>query len=158
MASPRSIMTVSIGVWLILSVILSNAFTGILLKTYFKIENVPIIKSLEDIDHNKDISVAGISQHLLNTAKLYNFDLDDIIKRVNNNPDNLPNPLVSVQVAEKVVNAKSTIILNSVQRSFYLDIMEKHRDRLYVSEYKYLPEYMALVINKNKEFVDILSF
>ena len=48
-----------IGVWLQSASILSKAFTGLLLNTYFNVMWVPIVNDLQDIIDNKDINIAG---------------------------------------------------------------------------------------------------
>src|SRR5690349_1706777 len=79
-------MITLIIIWLQSASILSKAFSGLLLNTYFNVKSVSIVNSLEDIINNQDINI-GLDIHLFNHAiqesNLIDQDTKNgIIKRV----------------------------------------------------------------------------
>ena len=69
-------------IWLISSLILSKAFTGILLSSYFNITSKPVLTTLQDIRDNENLLIFGNHDNLLMWSKINKLNINDILRRI----------------------------------------------------------------------------
>lgn len=138
--------------------VLSKAFAGILLNSYSNVKIVTSVNSFLEIVDNKGLPVSGSNESLEKFSEEYQYNLDDILDRVNRDPDNFPDGILSVKAAEKVLKSESFLVVNTFQRKIFLDLTRNYHDKLVVADGKLFPEFMSLFVCKYKPFTKLVKF
>ena len=93
--------TTLLVIWLLVSLVLNQSYTSLLLNTYFNVKTTPVVQNLEDIRNNKDLLIVGIPEYLSRVSIDFNFKINDLLERIEKDPDNLPDPFISSKICEK---------------------------------------------------------
>ena len=140
--------TTLLVIWLLVSVVLNRSYTSLLLNTYFNVKTKPVVQSLSDIRNNKDLLIAGIREYLTLVNQDFKISIQDLLIRLEEDPDNFPNPLNSYRIAEKVISGRSVLIGNSYISDAFLEQTKYHHDKLVVVD-KHLPEFLMFHVSKD---------
>ena len=143
----KSIVIVSFGIWIVMSLILSRAFSGKMLTGMFTFSVIPFIETLEDLAHNSKIEI-------------YPFgDFNDKLKLIE--------PKLFEKLEPRIKEGMKTSIKTSQVRGVYLQIaksIDKRQGVILGIEdyckpfiYRYSPEYPNLYISPHKYFFAPLS-
>ena len=149
--------TTLLVIWLLVSLVLNKSYTSLLLNTYFNVKTAPVVQSLEDIRHNKNLLIAGMHQYLSIINDRFLIYIEDILTRLNENHDNYPYPITSSKVAEKVLNGKSVFIGHSEQSDKFFAKNNNYYDKLVVAN-KFLSEYVAFYVVKQLPMSQSIHF
>ena len=149
-----NVSTMLFVIWLFSSVILSKSFTGLLLNSFFNVKYEPIVKTLEDIRENKHILPWG-DKYLSLGSKDTNLNFNDIVKRIENNREIFTDLIKAV---EMVLKGEAVLLYNSIQRRSFMNVFDSYENRIYVSSTKYLPNYSVFVVQKNREYTNIIQY
>ena len=134
------------------SFVLNKCFTSILLNTYFNVKTTPVVQSLEDIVERKDLPISGVVQYLMLFKKNFNnLNVDSLIKRIEKDDDNFPNPIISHKIAEKVIKSRSVLIASSFQREMFLIQNKYYHDKIVIAN-KYFQQIMVYHVKKQQPF------
>ena len=146
-----SIFNLTFIIWVISSLILSKSFTGLLLNSYFNIKYIPVVNTLQDIRNNKDVLIWANHGSISFNSKINHVDIDDIIER------NKENKTHSFKQIELIIKGNGVLLLSTSQRKAYIDRNKIYQDRLFISETKYLPNYVSFVVKRNQVFTEIVK-
>ena len=97
-------------IWIMMSFILSTSFTGLLLNTFFNIKSIPVVNTLQDIRKNKKLLIGGDGKYLSLITGTGEFDLKDIIDRMDGDKKYIYNFEINVN---HIINSKGVILLNT---------------------------------------------
>ena len=149
-------------IWLQSASILSKAFSGLLLNTYFNVKSVPIVNSLEDIINNQDINVAiNLSSLKKNIQDTNLFDqktekhLYSRVSKYQDQVDYISNYykfgfiFVHDKLLEDVIMGKTVMIVHSLLRNRYFNYYKYYHDQIRVVEQKYLLKSLYLMVKRN---------
>ena len=142
-------------IWLISSQILCQAFTGILLNSYFNIKSTPVVNTLQDIRDNKQLLIGGHFPYLQYISNISKFHIDDILARMQQDTKRLPRVRDSI---EYIINGKGIVLYNTLVKRNYIEIVKFYKEKIYISENKYLPEIASFFIKRNQNFTKIVEF
>ena len=137
--------------WVLCSAIITKCFTGLLLNIYFIRRPSLTVNSLEDLDYNPNINVAG--KWSLNELKLFDPEYFEIlIKRLNAYEnelgfDSLYDPLAifDERLINDIMNRRAVVLLAEDDAQSYQMIYPNFKS----SENKYSLQYYHRYISKN---------
>ena len=151
------IMIVVIAIWLQSASILSKAFTGLLLKTYFNVKSVPIVNSLQEVLDNHDMRIT-----------IRNFSYNNMVKVITNdtrwkidrklNMGNLNINIYNKTIFQEVIMGKSVLLQNSLERKLYLNNYKMWQDKLAVAEEVWNTTFTGFRIPKSSPIKTNLTF
>ena len=146
-------LTILLVVWLQSASILSKAFTGILLNTYFNIKTFPIVDNIHDIFASKDISIAiGNDWFYSHSLPSFNRSEQKLIRKHIKKYINV----LDEQVLVDVIMGRTVIMCTSTKRDeFYLKY-RLYQDKFAFSKKKYVKNYASYNIRKRLYFKSIL--
>ena len=150
-----SIFITLFTLWLFASLLLSKAFTGLLLNTFFYVNSIPVVTTLQDIRDNKQILVYGSIGYFKLIQRTNKFYLEDIINRTKNDREHFPSFKKTI---ENIVNGKAVILATSSTIKLATEMAMFYHDKLSVSKVKYFPEYLTFIVHRHREFTKIISF
>ena len=140
-------------IWLLSSVVISYAFTGMLLNSFFKRKFVPFVENLQDIRDNENLLIWGYPAELKLFSNIRNLDIDDITARIQANEIHFK----VKQLIEYVINGQGVVLHHSVGRKIFMEMTINYHDKLAIS-CKYLPDFSAFLVDRNKSFTNIILF
>ena len=160
-------LVILIIIWSQSASILTKAFTGNLLNTYFNPKFQPIVETLEDIYQKKQIKIASDTN---NTRKFLEKQsdstdlIDNICDRVNHfikkyeyNPFNFD--FVNEILASKMIKGEIVILLNTNKCQFFVEYFSRENLNFQISDKKYGPNrfnYMILRTHPAAKIVEKL--
>ena len=144
-------------IWLLVSLVLNQSYTSLLLNTYFNVKTTPVVQNLEDIRNNKDLLIVGIPEYLSRVSIDFNFKINDLLERIEKDPDNLPDPFISSKICEKILDGKSVLIGDTEQINTFMEHNKYYHDNLVVVD-KYLPEFISFYVSKNMPLANVVHY
>ena len=145
-----------VTLWIILCLVLSYAFTGLLLNTFFRLKPSPVVNTLQDIRDNKQLLIMGDAYSLSYIYQNNNFDISDIIERIEQS-DHFYNTNRRSKLFD-VVNGITVLVYNTFRTSQINYGARFYQDRLFISPSKYFPDYMTFFILKNEPYTKMIEF
>ena len=151
------ILTILNIIWLFSSLILSKSFAGLLLNTYFNIKPTLVVNTIEDIRNNKEMVPYGPWRSLSFLSKSSNLDIDDIIERMKQfqKDNDLPE---LIELIENIVDGQTIAIYTSQQSRLLMEVFYSYKNRIFVSDHKYLPNYSVFFVHKNRKYTKIIHY
>ena len=149
--------TTLLVIWLLVSLVLNQSYTSLLLNTYFNVKTTPVVQNLEDIRNNKDLLIVGIPEYLSRVSIDFNFKINDLLERIEKDPDNLPDPFISSKICEKILDGKSVLIGDTEQINTFMEHNKYYHDNLVVVD-KYLPEFISFYVSKNMPLANVVHY
>ena len=157
-----------IFVWLQSASILSKAFTGLLLNTYFNVKSVPIVNDFQDIIDNKDINIACDENLLMWFLTLYKYGNDTIQRlkarvdryqkqvnyRVRYHLDNM----IYDPLLDHVINGKTVLLAFTHMKDIYMDHYKSYQDDIAIGEGKYYNMKVFQMVHKSLPISKKLKF
>ena len=154
---------VLIVIWLQSASVLTKAFTGILLNSYFNLKIYPVVNNLEDLYGRKDLGVAchkqtfnipGIDQYvepkiirdLTTRCSEYNNMLDNKLKIV------FPTHLTTSALFNEIVTGKTVILATTNAVRDYQNQFIKWSNLFTVSEHKLFNLFHIFIVSKNNKY------
>ena len=137
------------------SMIISKAFTELLLNTFFTIRFFPLAETLQDIRDNKKIIPLGNHNAINDYKKLYDFNIDDILGRMEHYAKQFPK--LSDKI-EQVINGDGVLLYNSRQKQVFMELTVFYQDKMFVSDSKYWPDFSIFFIHRNQNFSELITF
>ena len=141
--------------WLISSLILSKAFTCLLLDSFFYTKVIPIVRTLQDIQENKQLLIGGDYHSLSILTNIVKFDIKDLLARMNENK--YPSSNIRKMI-ELIINGKGVVLFNTFIRRTFIDLAKFYNDKIYISDHKYLPDYTSFLVYKEQQSSKIIEF
>ena len=144
--------------------ILTKAFNGLLLNTYFNVKYVPIVQTLQDVNENNDLKIMTIPFKLDSIHKGYNISaeiLKNLKRRATENREKDKVLFENVYKETSIIDlimGKHVIIGSSTHMNFLLDLYGYLANYFYVSEQKYQPVFDTLLIHKKHIIARQLKF
>ena len=140
--------------------ILTKAFTGLLLETYFSIKYVPIVNNLDEVHKNTELGIAGNSDHL---GRLQRNSMDaEILKRMklysNQTRYNYVLDEFRGKFFKEVVLGKAVMLISSGNIEYYTGQYQEWKDRFHISDDMYLPEFSNLVISRKHKLAKKVKY
>ena len=125
--------------------ILSKAFCGVLLNTYFNVKSVPIVNSLQDIIDNQDINIATDNGYFRSTLKgnnLASYEVtNDLVKRilkyqqhVNYKNGFFTNAMINDNLLADLIMGKTVLITLSIYRDRFMHHYKYYQGHISVAE------------------------
>ena len=147
--SPKSsIIIIIVVIWLHSASILSKAFTGILLNTYFKVKSVPTVNSLEDIYDNKELSILT-TKYQLNYVILQRIPLPQR-KAFRQRSTGIPfDELLTSDLFNNLTNGKLVVVINSHLRDQFAHYFSHWKHRFGVGHMRYDQNFLSFYSRKN---------
>ena len=142
------------SIWLMSSLILNKAFSGLLLNTFFLIESKPVVTTLQNIRDNQKLKVLGNQEQLSYLSSINRLDIDDLLLRMKENKTGLR----PENMTQQVINGEAVVLHNSFQRKRFIEVTKSYHDKIFTSEVKYLPNYISFMVNRNKNFTKLIVF
>ena len=157
-----------IVIWSQSASILTKAFTGLLLITYFNQTYVPIVKTLDDIYSNKDILIASSSTRFQSSTRkliLYkSFDLlNDIYNRivefeqVHEYRELDENHYLTDYIFTAMIKGRIIILLNTQRSRDFQYHWKDEASRFHVSDQKYGLNYVNYLGAKNHKQINMFK-
>ena len=147
------IISIILVIWLLASVVISYAFTGMLLNTFFNKKFIPIIDNIQDIRDNQQLLIWGFHDTLSKISKIHKLHIDDILERMKRNKIIFE----FKNLIEYVINGQGVVLHHSVGRKLFMEMTINYHDKLAIS-CKYLPDFSAFLVDRNKSFTNIILF
>ena len=91
-----------------------------MLNVYFKVKTTPVVKSLDDIRQRTDFLISGIPYYFETMIKILGMDIHDLLARLNEDKDNTQDVILLPRTAEKVINSRSILIVNTFHREIFM--------------------------------------
>ena len=143
-------------IWYMSSQVLSLSFNGLLLNTFFNIKSIPVGNTLEDIRNNTELLIGGLQVYYLQwISSIRKFYISDIIERLDNDEEFFSNIRKGI---ENVINGKGVIILSSLYMKWVTHLARFYDNLLFISETKYLPDYISFVVHRHRNFTKFMKF
>ena len=125
----RSSLVLLTFVWLQSASVLTKAFTGLLLETYFNVRSEPLINSLEDLHQRTDIEIAtnGPAIHILSKLEVMTQEMyDDLSYRIesykNKTKINSELSYLTPKTFIQLTKGRTVIMCNSLLKIFEIYI------------------------------------
>ena len=166
----RSSLVLLTFVWLQSASVLTKAFTGLLLETYFNVRSETLINSLEDLHERTDLEIMSPSgsgrttRFLKRISNLSGYEkmIKDIQIRIekfeNETKPYSQSYAQSIKVINKVIKGKAVIICSSIHAKNYLKDFEMLSDRFSESRNKYGYSFTFHIINKKHSLRFLMKF
>ena len=146
-------------IWSQSASILTKAFTGNLLNTYFRTNFQPIVETLEDIYQNNKIEIASGTKFLIDSLKRENKSVNlisHLYSRANNFIKKYNYTDSSVEECEylrekfvtKMIQGEAVFLVSSMKREFFQNYFSEHNLNYQVSSNKYGPNQSNFIIFK----------
>ena len=159
-------LIISICIWLQSASILTKAFTGLLLNTYFNIKFIPYAQTFQDIYQDQSFEVqGGFDREIDSLAD--NFDISkEIIDNIKDRSKsfstkyNIKQGSVDIDnvVFNKMINGKLISILDTATTNLIKSRYQKWVHLLSVSDKRYYNFQYCLIIQKNAKLTKIITF
>ena len=152
-----------IVIWVKSLSILTKAFTGNLLNTYFNVKSVPIVNNLDDVYNNKELLVmAGLHElnDLNDSGKFDSSKIEQLTKRAVEFLDDYPKNFAHDKHfrIKNLIQGKLVLISNTVDIESFLGLYIKWKHLVSVSQEKYLPDLARFIIGKDHSFSSIMRY
>ena len=145
-----------IVIWSQSASILTKAFTGLLLNTYFNQKLIPIVETLEDIYLNKEISIASNSSEFEEFSQRIDESNElksDILARMIEfekkfNYSELNADKLKEKFLRKLINGEIVIMTGSKIVQEFEAGWEQEKSYFQISSHKYSPNYSYYLVSK----------
>ena len=154
-------------VLIFLSFIITKSFTSLLLNTYFKLNKLTVVESLEQLLEGNECLIASTDE-MLNLLDVYEiFDkkqMEILSKRKLKYEENLKMSVgmeISIfneSVFKGVVEGKAIILFTNFGINYFLEFYERDIERIVVSDHKYIKGFTGLLIYKRCTFAKQQKF
>lgn len=154
----QNLLYIILFIWVLMCMIITNSFSSILLRYYFKPKIIPIIESLEDVVKNENIFPLGISRiqkeapQYLKLEKPQEFSI--LLERSNDTESkyNQPSPLMVVEhiLSGKIVYFTNTLASNLLKANFPFAPLLNTKD-------KYIRNFVVYLVFKRHPFADKIN-
>ena len=152
-------------IWLQSASVLTKAFTGLLLETYFNVRSETLINSLQDLHRRTDLSIAAhenlldkISKLEGTTAEMLNDFKNRIQRHQNKTGLNFFASYQSPRIFNEIINGQTVLILSSVQGERYCQFYRIYLEKFGESSNKYGFTFINHIIFKNHPLRLIMKF
>ena len=150
-----------IVIWSQSASILTKAFTGLLLNTYFNQKLLPIVETIQDIYLNKEISIAADSKIFIDYSKRideWNEFKSDILVRIIEfeNKSNYSPADYFKDVFRKLINGKVVILMQSGKVREFEMWWKQEKSYFETSSYKYSPNYSNYFVAKSNPIARLI--
>ena len=146
-------------IWLQSASVLSKAFTGLLLNTFFNVKSVPIVNDFKDIIVNKDINIACDENLLQLFLVIYKYDKDtsdrlqarvtkyqkQVKYRERFHLDNMIND----EILNHVINGRTVLLTFTQLRLIYYHHYKLYEDDIAIGEEKYFNMKVFQMVKKS---------
>ena len=139
-----------IAIWIQSASILTKAFTGLLLNTYFRSDFGPIVSTLEDVYENRGLSLVsdeGMQSTWIKRSNIGQDKIDSLVYRMKN--EGFPLQMKNLSIVKSIFQGKSVMFTHSKNVDSFCNIYQDFSEMFYVSERKYLPSFQSLITRKN---------
>ena len=161
----RSSLVLLTIVWLQSASVLTKAFTGLLLNTYFNVRSETLINSLEDLHQRTDIQIAtsGPTIHSLSKLEVMTREMyDDFSYRIESykNKTKINSELyyLTPKTFVQLTKGRIVIMLNSLTAENYRNLYKMYGNSFGVSNEKYWFSFAFLMIWKGHPLHLIVKF
>lgn len=158
-------MIILLAVWLLSLTILTYAFGGVLLNTYFNINILPVVTNLLDIYFKKNLIIVGNPFHvqLIGQTKAIAEDkLNELVTRminfINDTNFNYDTQMFDSHVFAELVRGRAVIVCDSLVSDAYQRHFQKWSQNYIALEDKYLPDYANLLVHKVNPYSEFVRF
>ena len=143
--------------------VLSKAFSGILLNSYFNVKSVPIVYTLEDLYHKKRLSIASVAGSFTRMSRFSEYpdhflEESETRSQEYGNKAKLNTNLLSPKVFMEMTKGKTIILVDSLKSRTFSEQFRKFSDIFKVSEQKYSSQYSCFIVLKNENHSDLIKF
>ena len=148
-----------IVVWLQSASVLSKAFTGLLLNTYFNVISVPIVNDIQDVINNEDINIACDENLLQMFLVIYKFDKDtkdrllarvaEYQKKVKYRKRFHLDNMINDELLNDVINGKTVLLTFTQLRLIYYHHYNLYQDDIAMGEGKYFNMKVFQMVKKS---------
>ena len=155
-------------IWIICSLILTKSFTGLLLKTYYKEEFVPLINNLDEINEYPELLIAGrlktIRKFENSLEKYPGFNINTTIKRIlryqfrNKKLFIKEVDTFSPKIIEDMIMLKSVILADSESVESIFDIYRQYENQFIRCTQAYLSGMGFFLVRKNEYYSKLIKF
>ena len=114
-----------------------------------------MVTTLQDIRDNKELLVFGTVIVLAFVSRVNNFEIGDILERMNKK-ESLSRS--DIEQNEKVINGNAVLLYSSTQRRMIMEANMLYQDRIFVSNFEYLPDYSTFYSFKYHRFTKFMNF
>ena len=150
-------LILNIYIWLLITTVIINSFTGLLHNIYFNIKYIPCVERLDDIIRNKDLLIAGyLPEFAYAPDKLdtYNQLNAKFLKYYNGKVKYL----FDRTIFDDVVNNKIALVATSKMTNAFEQNYYTFRDQFIKSEYASSAQFLAHTISKTFFCNDKITF
>ena len=154
----KTLFIAFICVWIQSASILTKAFTGVLLESYFSVKSVPIVNDLMDVHNNPELRVNAIMSYLSIIDKYHEYyslehsTTQSLIVRgeafQKETRFEITADLFDRSIFEQIVQGRMILIINSLSVESYRDNFKMWKDMFTIAETSYLPSYLIYAVNK----------
>ena len=145
---------------LFFSFIITNCFTSLLLKTYFKLTKVALIDSLQQLIEQDQYYIASMEETFvaLNYYRLFEDRQIELLKSRKEKYDRITNlnmqiSLTDERVFNDMIDGKAIILESGFRIDFFVEFFKKDSDRFSISQNKYLQFLIGYLIDKRSPIV-----
>ena len=142
------------------SFIITNCFTSLLLKAYFKLTKVALIDSLEQLIEQDQFHIASMKETFvaLEHYQLIEERQIEVLKRRKDKYDkitelNMQISLIDERLFTDMIDGNAIIFESGFRIDFFLELFKKDRDRFAISQDKYLQFLIGHLIYKRSPIV-----
>ena len=151
-----------IVVWLQSASVLSKAFTGLLLNTFFNVQSVPVVNDFQDIIHNKDINIACDENYLMWFLVKYQYDeytKNTLLARVTRYQEQVKyrerfhlDHMIYDPLLNDIINGKTVLLTFTVLKDIYLHYYKYYQDDIANGDEKYYEMKLFQMVKKSLPF------
>ena len=148
---------VLIVIWLQSASILTKAFSGILLKSYFNLKPYPVVSTLEDLYDNKHLGIVAdtrisdlldVLEYPEEMKKYLNISILKLHKKLDELKIDIRFHFISTEIFNEMVNGKAVLLsFTNVVRG-YQDQFSRWSKWFTVSEHRYLNSFDVFLVSK----------
>ena len=141
--------------------ILTKAFTGLLLETYFSIKYVPIVSNFDELLQQKELGIAGDAS-FFGSIKGNSTELNGIWKRIGvfwlKTRYNPTLHLFNGKFFKEVVLGKAFQLIPSHDAVYYAGQYQEWNEKYHLSDEMYFPEFRNLVISRRHKLAKKVKY
>ena len=112
------------------------------------------MNTLQDIRDNKELQIWANPGPLQFSAGVTRLYIDDIIIRIRENKL-LFNPYI---FAEHIFNGEGVFLCNTMQKKKFIEMAKIHQGKIFVSDNKYLPNFISFIRIRHRKYEKTLRF
>lgn len=152
----KSVFVLMLVIWCQSASILTKAFTGVLLNTYFNVRSGPIVDTMEDIVRKPEMELISdfrrvwLARQQLDLPEKMTQDIYERSLAFNRSRGYYDR--VTFMEANKVltgiIEGRSVLLANSEHRIQFSDKWPEFEHKIHISDKKYGPDFLAFILHK----------